>query len=96
MSNTSTGVHHRLAARAVIATLALSALFVTGPAFGQGTSGTLPGPISSRDLATWADQLELGDEAAAGDRPAFMRNTARRSGSCATARSSSTCRRSAA
>jgi len=62
MIETSTGVRHRFAARTVIAALALSALFMTGHAFGQGTSGTLPGPISSRDLATWADQLELGDE----------------------------------
>jgi len=61
MIETSTGVRHRFAARTVIAAL-VSALFMTGHAIGQGTSGTLPGPISSRDLATWADQLELGDE----------------------------------
>jgi Spy/CpxP family protein refolding chaperone len=62
MSETSTSVGRRPATRILIAVLAFSALFMTGRSFGQGTSGTLPGPISSRDLATWADQLELGDE----------------------------------
>jgi Spy/CpxP family protein refolding chaperone len=62
MSETSTSVGCRPAARILITVLALSALFMTGRVFGQGTSGTLPGPISSHDLATWADQLELGDE----------------------------------
>jgi Spy/CpxP family protein refolding chaperone len=62
MNATSTGVRHRLAARTVIAALALSVLFMTGHVFGQGTSGTLPGPISSHDLAGWSDQLDLSDE----------------------------------
>jgi Spy/CpxP family protein refolding chaperone len=62
MSETSTRVGRRPAARTVIAVLALSALFMTGRVCGQGTSGTLPGPISSHELASWADQLELSEE----------------------------------
>jgi Spy/CpxP family protein refolding chaperone len=62
MTSTSTGVRPRFAVRAVIAGLGFAALFLAGPAFGQGTSGMLPGPISSHDVALWVDQLELGDE----------------------------------
>ncbi|MHC4217458.1 MAG: hypothetical protein ACYSU7_03290 [Planctomycetota bacterium] len=46
----------------LVAAVALSTALVTQPASGQGTSGTLPGPISSHDLAAWADRLELTDQ----------------------------------
>ncbi|MHC4650522.1 MAG: Spy/CpxP family protein refolding chaperone, partial [Planctomycetota bacterium] len=62
MSPTSTSVRRRPAVRILMTALAITALFMTGRVFGQGTSGTLPGPISSHDLAGWADQLELSGE----------------------------------
>ncbi|MHC4416798.1 MAG: Spy/CpxP family protein refolding chaperone, partial [Planctomycetota bacterium] len=61
MIDTTTGVR-RPAARTLISALALSAVVVTGRAFGQGTSGMLPGPVSSHDLAAWADRLELSEQ----------------------------------
>jgi Spy/CpxP family protein refolding chaperone len=62
MRETSTSAHRRRGATILMTAIALTILFMTGGVFGQGTSGTLPGPIASHDLAGWADQLELSDE----------------------------------
>ncbi len=41
---------------------AAAILAAAGPAAAQGTSGTLPDPISSRDIAMYADHLGLDDD----------------------------------
>ena len=41
---------------------AASAALLAGPAWGQGTNGLLPGPISSRDLAVYGERLDMTDE----------------------------------
>jgi Spy/CpxP family protein refolding chaperone len=52
---------HRFIVRALIAALAVSTLFLADRGYAQGTNGMLPGPISSHDLAAWAEQLQLTD-----------------------------------
>ncbi|UCD75673.1 MAG: hypothetical protein JSV91_01915 [Phycisphaerales bacterium] len=53
------GVRHWLALMLVLVTPVLG---ITVFARAQGTSGTLPDPISSRELSRYADRLDLSDE----------------------------------
>ena len=48
---------------AIAAVVAAAALFVPAvPAHAQGTNGTVPDPISSRELEAYADRLALSDQ----------------------------------
>lgn len=55
-------VSSRAGRRTTLALLAAAAVAAGRPVNAQGTSGTLPDPISSRDLVRYADQLDLTDQ----------------------------------
>ena len=48
--------------RKAVLALVIVVLVLAGPAAAQGTSGTLPGPISTPELERYADRLGLGPQ----------------------------------